>query len=54
MVGLPPNKLSKYQLQLSVYARMLQLSGWEVEGLDAYVYEGEWKHYPMEIIKLDF
>lgn len=51
---LPKNKLSKYQLQLSVYARMLQLSGWNVQGLDAYVYENEWKHYPMEILKLDF
>lgn len=54
MAGLPPNKLSKYRLQLSVYARIMQLSGWEVEGIDAYVYENEWKHYPMETIKLDF
>lgn len=51
---LPPNKLSKYQLQLSFYARLLELSGWTVEGLDAYVYEDKWVHYPMEVLKLDF
>ena len=51
---LPKNKLSKYQLQMSFYARLLELSGWNVEGLDAFVYDGEWKHYPMEVLKLDF
>jgi hypothetical protein len=51
---LPPNKLSKYQLQLSFYARLLELSGWTVQGLDAYVFEDEWKCYPMEVLKLDF
>lgn len=54
MAELPKNKLSKYRLQLSFYARLLVLSGWTVEGLDAYVYENEWKHYPMDIIRLDF
>ena len=51
---LPKNKLTKYRLQLSFYARLLELSGWTVEGLDAFVYEDEWKHYPMDVIKLDF
>jgi len=54
MAVLPPTKLSKYQLQMSFYARLLQLSGWTVEGLDAFVYEDGWKHYPLEIITLDF
>lgn len=54
MADLPPNKLSKYQLQLSFYARLLELSGWAVEGLDVFVYEDEWKHYPMDVLKLDF
>ena len=54
MSELPKNKLSKYQMQLSFYARLLELSGWRVEGLDAYVYENEWKHYPMDVLKLDF
>jgi len=54
MATLPANKLSKYQLQMSFYARLLQLSGWTVEGLDAFVYENEWKYYDLEIITLDF
>jgi hypothetical protein len=54
MADLPKNKLSKYQLQLSFYARLLQLSGMEVEGLDVFVYENEWKHYELPILKLDF
>jgi len=54
MAALPKNKLSKYRLQLSFYARLLELSGWTVEGLDAYVYEDEWKCYTLEQVKLDF
>lgn len=54
MAALPKTKLSKYQLQMSFYARLLQLSGWKVEGLDAFVYEGTWKHYPLEVLQLDF
>ncbi len=54
MKHLPKNKLSKYQLQLSFYARLLELSGWTIEGLDVYVFEDVWKHYPMPVLKLDF
>lgn len=49
---LPATKLTKYQLQMSFYANMLQKSGWEVEGLDAFVYEDTWKIYPLDIIKV--
>lgn len=49
---LPPTKLSKYQLQMSVYANMLQESGWKVEGLDVYVLEDEWKHYSLPVLKV--
>ena len=49
---LPANKLSKYQLQMSVYANMLQKSGWTVEGLDVYVFESEWKHFELDILKV--
>lgn len=49
---LPPNKLSKYQVQLSVYANLLQLSGWTVEGLDVYVYDGAWKKYPLDVLQV--
>lgn len=49
---LPSNKLSKYQLQMSVYANMLQKSGWVVEGLDVFVYENEWKHYELGVLKV--
>ncbi len=54
MAGLPKNKLSKYQMQLSFYARLLALSGWTVEGLDIFVYENEWKVYTMGVLPLDF
>lgn len=50
--SLPSNKLSKYQLQLSVYGNMLEASGWTVEGLDVYVYEDGWKHYPLPLLKV--
>lgn len=48
---MPANKLSKYALQLSVYAKMLENSGWTVEGIDIYVFEEVWKHYA--IIKVE-
>lgn len=50
--NLPATKLSKYQLQMSVYANMLQESGWTVEGLDVYVLEDEWKHYKLDVLKV--
>lgn len=49
---LPSNKITKYQLQLSVYANMLQKSGWTVEGLDVFVYEEKWKHFPLTVLKI--
>ena len=54
MAPLPPNKLSEYQIKMSFYARLLELAGWKVEGLDAFVYDGEWKKYSMEVLSLDF
>lgn len=54
MAELPKTKLTKYELQMSFYARLLQLSGWTVEGLDAFVYDNEWKHYELELLTLDF
>lgn len=47
---LPKNKLSKYQLQLSFYANILQDFGWEVEGLDIYNYENTWQEYSLPIL----
>ncbi len=49
---LPANKLSKYQLQMSIYANMLQKSGWVVDGLDVYVYEDTWKHFELPVLKV--
>lgn len=49
---LPATKLSKYQLQMSVYANMLQASGWSVEGLDVFVYEDTWKHFELPVLKV--
>lgn len=49
---LPSNKLSKYQLQMSVYAKILENSGWTVEGLDAYVLEEQWKHFELDMVEI--
>ena len=49
---LPPNKLTKYQIQLSFYANILKESGWTVEGLDVYVLEDGWKHYELDILDI--
>lgn len=49
---LPANKLSKYQIQLSIYASMLQLSGWTVTGLDIFNYDGTWKKYELDILNI--
>lgn len=49
---LPSTKLSKYQLQMSVYANMLQNTGWTVEGLDVWVYEDSWKKFELPVIKV--
>jgi hypothetical protein len=49
---LPNTKISKYQLQLSIYSNMLEYSGWTVEGLDAYVYEDGWKYYELPVLKV--
>ena len=54
MKDLPKNKLSKYQLQLSFYARLLELSGWTIEGLTVFVFEDTWKQYDLPVLKLDF
>lgn len=50
--GLPANKISKYQLQMSIYANMLQKSGWTVQGLDVYVLEDEWLHYELPVLEV--
>lgn len=50
--GLPANKISKYQLQMSCYANMLEKSGWTVQGLDVYVYEDSWKYYSLPVLQV--
>lgn len=49
---LPATKLSKYQLQMSLYANMLQKSGWVVDGLDVFVYEDGWKKFELPVLKV--
>lgn len=49
---LEPTKLSKYRLQMSYYADMLKNSGWTIDGLDALVYENEWKKYTLETLDI--
>ena len=49
--SLDSNKLSKFQLQLSYYAEILEQTGWTVDKLQAFVYDGKWKKYDFK--KLD-
>lgn len=42
------NKLSKNFLQLSFYGYLMHLSGWTIEGIDIYNWNGEWKKYTLE------
>jgi len=42
------NKLAKNFLQLSIYSYMLEMSGWKVEGIDIYNWNGEWSHHMLE------
>jgi len=48
---LNPDKLLKYQHQLSFYADMLTDAGWTVEGLDIFHHDGNgWTGIPMEVL----
>ena len=47
---LPSTKVSGYSLQLSFYARLLELAGWEVLSLDGFVYEEGWKRYLLDYL----
>ena len=49
---LPPTKVTKYQIQMSLYANMLQRSGWTVTGLDVYILEDSWVHYEMAVLQV--
>lgn len=49
---LTPNKLTKYRLQMSFYANMLQKSGWTVRKLRVYVFEDSWKTYEFDVLKV--
>lgn len=42
------NKLAKNFLQLSIYSYMMQMSGWRVEGVDIFNWNGSWKKYTLE------
>jgi hypothetical protein len=42
------NKLAKNFLQLSVYSYMMVQSGWKVEGIDIFNWNGEWAKYSLE------
>lgn len=47
---LPSTKITKYQIQMSIYANLLQKSGWEVEGMDVFIYEDIWKKFELPIL----
>ena len=46
------NKLAKNYLQLAVYSYYLQMSGWKVEGIDIFNWNGEWSKYTLEGVSL--
>lgn len=49
---LSPTKLSKYLVQLSFYGNLLEMSGWNVQGLDIFNYDGSWSRHKLEPIKV--
>lgn len=49
---LPANKITKYQLQMSIYANMLEATGWNVTGLKVYVLEDQWKSFDLPVLKV--
>ena len=49
---LPATKLTKYQIQMSIYANMLEKSGSKVEALDAFVLDEKWTYYQLDILKV--
>ena len=49
---LPSNKLSKYNLQMGIYANMLQKSGWKVLGLRVFVFEETWKSFELPVLQV--
>lgn len=50
---LNPDKLLKYQHQLSFYADMLSEAGWTVEGLDIYHHDGsKWVGIPLDVLEV--
>lgn len=42
------NKLAKNFLQLSFYAYLMTVSGWTVEGIDIFNWNGDWKKHTLE------
>ena len=46
------DKLAKYYLQLCFYGYLMQLSGWTVQGIDIYNWDGEWHKHTLEGEKL--
>lgn len=50
-VKLSGTKLSKLALQLKQQRTMLEKSGWTVEGVDAFVYDGRWNYYEVNTLE---
>jgi hypothetical protein len=46
------DKLAKYYLQLCFYGYLMQLSGWTVQGIDIFNWDGEWHKHTLEGEKL--
>lgn len=49
-VVLETTKLSKLALQLKQHRTMLEKSGWTVEGVDGFVYDGKWNYYEVNTL----
>lgn len=49
-LGFRGTKLNKLSLQLKFHQRMLEKSGWTIEGFDGFIYEYKWIHYSADTL----
>lgn len=49
-LGFRGTKLNKLSLQLKFHQRMLEKSGWTVEGFDGFIYDDKWIHYSADTL----
>ncbi len=50
--SLDSNKLSKHQLQLSYYGEILEQTGWTIDKLQTFAYNGKWQKYDFKKLEI--